>query len=133
MPRFQAKTNAVLDQELEDLRQRLGLRSNQRADLLRELAALAGWCVRQAEKGRRIEARRGREVEALESSLFERLRHKQEQQFGSPIQLGDEEVQRLAAILDRGYTPTPALRKALSRLASARRRPPKLRWEDAPA
>jgi hypothetical protein len=131
MPRFQAQTNPVLDQELEDLRQRLGLRSNQRADLLRELAALAGWVVRQAQRGRSIEARRGREVEELDSALLERLRRKQERQLGSALRLDDEEVQRLAEILDRGYAPTPALRKALSRLGSARRRPPRLRWKDA--
>jgi hypothetical protein len=133
MSRFQAQTNAVLDQELEDLRRRLGLRSNQRADLLRELAALASWVVRQAEEGRRIEARRGSEVETLDSSLLRRLRLKREQHVDGFLQLSDEEVRRLAAILERGYSPTPALRKALSRLGSVRRRPPKLRWDQGPA
>jgi hypothetical protein len=62
MSRFQAELNAVLEEELDDLRERLGLRRNQKAELLREIAALASWVVRQAEVGRRIEARRSRDV-----------------------------------------------------------------------
>ncbi len=48
MSRFQARTSAVLDAELEDLRRRLGPRANQKTELLRELTALAAWVVRQA-------------------------------------------------------------------------------------
>ena len=43
MTRFQALTNAVLDQELEMLREHLGLAPGQKAELLREVAALAAW------------------------------------------------------------------------------------------
>ena len=48
MSRFQALTNAVLDTELDRLRARLGLEPNQKAELLREMAAIAGWVARLA-------------------------------------------------------------------------------------
>jgi len=130
MSRFQAQTNAVIEEELDDLRERLGLRANQRADLLREIASLASWVVRQAEAGRSIEARRGRDVEALGNPLLDRLRERRTAGVAGRIALRDSEVERLAAVLDRGFSPTPALRKALSRLAATKRRPPKLRWRD---
>lgn len=59
MARFQALTNSVLEEELEMLRERLGLDPRQKAELLREVSALAAWVVRQAEQGREIEARHG--------------------------------------------------------------------------
>lgn len=130
MSRFQAQTNAILDEELSDLRERLGLRENQKADLLREIGALAAWVIRQAEAGRRIEARRGRDVEILRSPLLDRLSHKQDRSLSERIDLTDAEVERLAEILDRGFSPTPALRKALSRLADPKRRPPRLHWKE---
>jgi len=130
MSRFQAQTNAVIEEELDDLRERLGLRANQRADLLREIASLASWVVRQAEAGRSIEARRGRDVEALGNPLLDRLRERRTAGVAGRIALRDSEVERLAAVLDRGFSPTKALRKALSRLAATKRRPPKLRWRD---
>ena len=133
MSRFQAQTNAVLDEELDDLRERLGLRENQKADLLRELTEVASWVIRQAEAGRRIEARRGREIETLRSPAIERLRRKQDKSAMARIDLTDTEAKRLAEILDRGFSPTPALRKALSRLADPERRPPRLRWKDTVA
>ena len=133
MSRFQAQLNAVLDEELDDLRERLGLRQNQRADLLREIASLASWVVRQAEAGSSIEARRGRDVEALESPLLDRLRKRRSAGIVGRIELKDSEVERLADVLDRGFSPTPALRKALSRLADPKRRPPKLRWNGGAA
>ncbi|MFY9821934.1 MAG: hypothetical protein WAM82_11160 [Thermoanaerobaculia bacterium] len=132
MSRFQAQTTATLAEELDDLRERLGLRENQRADLLRELAGLSSWVIRQAEAGRRIEARRGREVETLRSPVVERL-HRKRDEVVERIELTDAEVERLAEILDRGFSPPPALRKALSRLAEAKRRPPRLRWKDTAA
>jgi uncharacterized protein (DUF1778 family) len=46
------------------------------------------------------------------------------------IELTDAEVERLAEILDRGFSPPPDLRKALSRLAESKRRPPQLHWKD---
>lgn len=130
MARFQAQTNAVIEEELADLRERLGLRANQRADLLREIASLASWVVRQTEAGRSIEARRGGDVEALRNPALDRLRERRNAGVGGRIALRDSEVERLAAVLDRGFSPTPALRKTLSRLAATKRRPPKLRWRD---
>jgi hypothetical protein len=133
MARFQAQTNAVIEQELDDLRERLGLRRNQRADLLREIASLASWVVRQAEAGRSVEARRGRDVEALVNPTLDRLRERRNARVVGRIALSDSEAERLAAVLDRGFSPTPALRKALLRLAAAKRTPPKLRWRDGAA
>ncbi|HEX8439990.1 hypothetical protein [Archangium sp.] len=129
MSRFQAQTNAVLDQELEELRKRLGLTPSQKADLLREVASLAAWIVRQAEAGRSVEARRGAEVETLTHPVIERLRARHETAVVPRVTLTDAEAERLARILDRGFEPTPALRAALQRLASPKRRPPKLRWK----
>jgi hypothetical protein len=43
--------------------------------------------------------------------------------------LSDAEAIRLAAILDRGFNPSPALRNALENLANSKRRPPKLHWK----
>ena len=133
MSRFQAQTNSVLDQELDDLRERLGLRESQKADLLREIAALASWVVFQAEAGRTIEARQGRQVETLKSPALDRLRHKHEQALLTRIELGAAEVERLAEVLEQGFSPTPALRKALSRLADAKRKAPRLRWKNTAA
>jgi hypothetical protein len=131
--RFQAQTNPILDEELADLRERLGLRENQKADLLRELTTLASWVIRQAEAGRSIEARGGQEVETLRSPALERVRRRSDEGISVRIELTDAEVERLAEILDRGFSPTPALRKALLRLADPNRRPPKLRWKDTAA
>jgi hypothetical protein len=128
MSRFQAQTNAVLDHELEELRQRFGLEPSQKAALLREVAAIAAWVIRQAEAGRSVEARRGTEVEPLKHPIIERLRTRHETAVPH-ITLTDAEVERLARILDRGFEPTPALRAALQNLASSKRRPPKLRWK----
>lgn len=133
MSRFQAQTTAILDEELSDLRERLGLRENQKADLLREIAALAAWVIRQAEAGRRIEARHGRDVETLRSPAIERLSRKRAEGLTGRIELTDAEAERLAEILERGFSPTPALRKALSRLADPKRRPPRLRWKETVA
>lgn len=133
MSRFQAQTTAPLEEELSDLRERLGLRENQKAELLREIAELAAWVVRQAEAGRRIEARRGREVETLRTPVLERLSRKQEEGFASRIVLTDAEVERLAEVLNSGFSPTPALRKALSRLADPERHPPQLHWKETTA
>jgi len=74
MSRFQAITNPVLDEDLEVLRQCLGLRPGQKAELLRELTSLASWVVDQADAGRCIEARQGDRVESLVHPAVERLR-----------------------------------------------------------
>ena len=135
MSRFQARTNAVLDAELEDLRRRLGLRANQRADLLRELTALAAWVVRQAAEGRSVVARDGNDVRKLDHPVIERLRRRRDQGAGSPVrlELDDDETRRLAEILDRGFDPPPALLACLRRLADPKREAPELSWPDAPA
>lgn len=133
MSRFQVQTNTALDEELADLRERLGLRESQKADLLRELAALASWVVRQAEAGRKIEARRGRDVETLRRPAIERLCRQYDEGIVTRIDLTDAEVERLAEILDRGFSPTPALRKALARLAEPNRQPPRLQWKETAA
>ena len=134
MARFQALTNTVLDAELEMLRKHLGLEPSQKADLLREISDLAAWVVRQAEEGREIEARKGDSVEPLVHPALERMRARRSTHLGGPLVLNDREVERLAAILDRPFDPPPALRAALSRLASETRRSPKLRWKrKAPA
>jgi hypothetical protein len=130
MSRFQAQTTAVLDAELADLRERLGLRENQKADLLREIATLAAWVIRQAEAGRRIEARRGRDVETLRSPAIERLSRQRDEGPLGRIELSEVEVEKLAEVLDRGFSPTLGLRKALANLADPKRTPPQLRWKE---
>src|SRR5262245_5682568 len=133
MARFQALTNNVLETELEMLRTRLGLQRSQKAELLREIAALAAWIVRQAEQGRQIEGRRGKQAEPLVHPALERLRSRKAKDIGERLTLSDEEAARLAEVMNRGYRPPPALRKALANLASPKRRPPKLRWKKSAA
>ena len=129
MSRFQAQTNAVLDHELDELRERLGLTRSQKADLLRELTSIASWVIRQAEAGRQIAARHGSDFELLGLPVLERLRKKQDRAGWAAIKLSDLEVERLAGALDEGFSPTPALRRALANLGDPKRRPPKLTWK----
>ena len=103
MSRFQALTNAVLDTELDRLRARLGLEPNQKAELLREMAAIAGWVARQAELGRTIEARRDGESEPLVHPALERLRIPVERSVGARLALSDAEIRRNRS-LHRGIT-----------------------------
>ncbi len=131
MSRFQALTNAVLDAELDQLRTRLGLEPNQKAELLREMAAIAGWVARQTEIGRTIEARRDGESELLVHPALERLRTPVERPVGVRLVLSDAEIRDLAAVFDGGFDPPPALRAALANLARADRRPPPLHWPPA--
>ncbi len=49
------------------------------------------------------------------------------------VELTDAEVERLSEILDLGFFPPPALRKALSRLADSKRRTPQFRWKESSA
>ena len=134
MSRFQAQTNAVLDEELEEARERLGLRPHQKSDLLRELTSLATWVIRQAAEGYRIEARSGGKVEILKSPTLERLQNEEgmseEGMSLEPIRLNDDEVTLLAAILEKQKPLTLAMRASLKRLASSRRKPPRLRWKN---
>lgn len=128
MTRFQAQINAVLDEELDAIRERLGLEPSQKADLLREVTAIAGWVLQQAGSGRAVEARRGGEVVRLEHPAVERLRREQETVALPRLALSDEEARRLAAVLEAPLAPTSALRESLARLADPGRRPPRLRW-----
>jgi hypothetical protein len=111
------------------LRERLGLNPSQKADLLREVAALAAWVVRQAEQGRMVEARRGSEVEPLVHPALERIRGARERPVGRRLELSNAELARLGDVFDRGFDPPPGLRQALAHLATSKRRPPKLRWK----
>jgi len=135
MSRFQAQTNAVLDDELEELRRRLGLRDNQKADLLRELTALAAWVVRQATEGRAVVAHGEDDVRELVHPVIDRIRRIHDQAAAPPtrLELNDDETRRLAEILDRGFDPPPALLQCLRRLADPERHAPELSWTDAPA
>ncbi len=131
MSRFQALTNPVLDAELDLLRELLALAPNQKAELLREVAAIAGWVVRQAKQGRAIEARCDEAVEQLHHPALERLQADRWQPVGDRLTLSTAETRRLAAILDHGFDPPPALRAALAHLAQTNRQPPVLRWPPA--
>ncbi|MBI2377582.1 MAG: hypothetical protein HYV07_26510 [Deltaproteobacteria bacterium] len=135
MSRFQAQTTAVLDHELEDLRRSLGLRDNQKADLLRELTALAAWVVRQTKEGRAVAARGEDDVRELVHPAIDRIRRLRDQAAASPVrlELNDDETRRLAEILDRGFDPPPALIQSLRRLADPERKAPQLTWTKAPA
>jgi len=62
-----------------------------------------------------------------------RLPLRQDRGLSERIDLTDAEVERLAEVMDRGFSPTPALRKALSRLAGPKRRPPRLHWKETTA
>ena len=69
------------------------------------------------------------------TTLYEELAGLRESQSADllRIELSEAEVERLAEILDRGYSPPPALRKALSRLAESKRQAPRLHWKDTAA
>jgi len=127
MARFQALTTAVLDDELEELREALDLKSSQKADLLREVTALASWVVRQAAKGRVVEARAEGRTEVLEHPTLERVRRRATR---APVRLVLDEaaVQRLGDVLDAPFDPPVALRRVLENLSDKKRSAPKLRW-----
>ena len=134
MSRFQAKTSAVLDADLDYLREELGLRANQKADLLRELTTLAAWVVRQAVAGRTVVARGVDDVRELHHPVIEHIRQREVENVVQPqrIELGDDETRQLAEILDREFSPTPALLESLRRLADINRAPPELTWPEVP-
>lgn len=121
MSQFLAQTNTALDRVLNDLRQRLGLGENQQTDLLQRLTTLASWIIEQAENGHRIEVK-----EALD-----RLSGHSEPDLSSRVVLDDDEVRRLAELLDRRFSPTPALRKLLVSLADPDYEPPQLDWANS--
>jgi len=120
---------AEKDAELEMLRK---IRRDLQLELNKAMEGEAewrAWVVRQAEQGREIEARKGESVEPLVHPALERVRARRAKKLGESLALDDREIERLAEILDRPFDPPPALRAALASLASATRRPPKLRWK----
>ncbi|MEZ4266228.1 MAG: hypothetical protein R3F39_07605 [Myxococcota bacterium] len=118
---------------MEELRRGLGLRDNQKADLLRELTSLAAWVVRQATEGRAVLARGDDGVQELVHPVIDRLRRIRDQAATASrrFELNDDETRRLAEILDRGFAPPPALVESLRRLGDPERRAPELTWTDA--
>lgn len=120
MSRFQALTNPVLDQELEELRTELGLRENQKAELLRELSGIASWVL--------LQSRAGRQVEARGSSGTEILQHPLVTARLTRISLTEEEAEQLKSILSTEQIPD-ALKRTLERIAT-RPKAPVLRWPE---
>ncbi|MBU0550464.1 hypothetical protein KJ940_03110 [Myxococcota bacterium] len=110
------------------LQHELGLRSNQKAELLRELTTLAAWIVRQAAEGRAILARDEESTHVLDLPVLDKIRDRGRAPGG--LQLSDEEVKSLVEIMDRAFEPTPALKRALENLGSPNRQPPILAWSD---
>ena len=121
MSRFQAVTSTVLDEQLDNLREEMGLRDNQKAELLRELATITAWVVAQARAGRVVEARGPSGTEVLHHPVVDR---------GVPhrIVLKDDEAARLAELLAAPPKPSAELRATMARLADPNRQPPTIRW-----
>jgi hypothetical protein len=130
MARFQALTNPSLERDLDLVRSNLGLGESHKAELLREMAALAAWILRQSARGMTIEARSGKQVVQCDMPAVTRLREKSAASMAGPIVLCASEMKRLAKVLDEGFKPTDGLRKALANLASPDRKPPAIRWKD---
>lgn len=124
MTRFQALTNAVLDEELENLREAMGLRENQKAELLRELAMITAWVVGQLRAGRVVEARGPEGVEAF--------RHPALTEVAEPVRvmLTEQEARSLAALMEAPPSLSPALLHTLRRVAASAP-PPSLVWPPA--
>ncbi len=76
----------------------------------------------------RLSLRENQKVAAVE-----RLTRRQEAGVLSRIDLEPAEVERLFEILDREFSPTPALRRALASLADPKRKPPRLSWKETAA
>lgn len=138
MARFQAKTNKVLEAELEEVRLHLGLRENQKAELLREITGLAAWVVRQAAQGRHVLARREASNPAHSSESEVSLDHavllklvRTGQAALPQLVLNEEESRRLGEILGSELQPTAELAACLQRLADPEREPPEVVWHDA--
>ncbi len=122
MARFQALTNPLLDAELEQLRQEMGLRENQKAELLREMAAITSWVFAQARAGRSIEARGPDRVEELRHPAL------RARQGLAHVVLSAEEAERLITLMDAETWPNPRLAETLAHLKDPERVAPELRW-----
>lgn len=125
MSRFQAQTSTVLDEELELLREEMGLREHQKAELLREMAAIASWVFTQARAGRVVEARGPDGTERLHHAALRPRRGLE------PVVLAEAEAERLIALLDSDRWPNVAAEETFRRLAAQGREPPSIRWPDA--
>lgn len=130
MSQFQAKTNNIIEQELEYLEKQMGLRHNQKAELLRELANIASWVVRQASRGRVIQAQGSDGIHTLEHPVLQRLQQSEQSKLGEPLRLSDEEVEKMAEILNRNFAPSESLRESLRRITDPDRRPPEIEWRE---
>lgn len=106
---------------IDDVRRRLGLAEHDSDELLSELAALASWVITEADAGRTIDA----------EQVLARLGARRVNTLPTPTRLDDDEVERLAEILDRGFSPTPALRRLLQSLADPDYVPPSPSWSSS--
>jgi hypothetical protein len=120
-----AHTAIAVEQEIEALRERLGLSAEQTGGLLHDLVALASWVIRQAAAGRVIEARGEDGTHALVHPVLMRLNP-----AVTAIVLSDEEAERLEVILERGVSLTPALIEVLEELGRPEQPMPALTWDD---
>ncbi len=113
MTRFQALTNAVLDAELDRIRDAMGLRDNQKAELLRELTLVTAWVVEQLRAGRVVEARGPNGVE--------RFHHPVLTAGANPVRvvLTAREAESLAALLDAPPRMSHELAETLRRVAAS--------------
>lgn len=107
MSQILVQTSTALERVLDDIRRRLGLDEHDDAGLLGELAALTSWVIGKAEAGDPIDAQ----------EVLDRIEARDYQSLRARVMLDDDDVNRLAEILDRGFSPTPALRRLLGSLA----------------
>ncbi len=121
MSRFQAQIDPPTEEELEFLRQRLGLQKNQKANLLREITTLASWCVRLASEGQK-------DLPISSNPVLDSIRRKHNQ--SATLALSVEEAARLREVMETPFVPTAGLKKALARLASVERLPPAISWSE---
>lgn len=118
MSRFQALTNPVLEAELDLIREELGLRENQKAELLRELSSVASWVIHQRRAGRAVLAQSpDGQTEPLPHPLAQTTR----------IVLTEAEANALAKMMEGGTLPD-ALRGRIRELTQ--RPPPALTWRE---
>jgi len=126
MSRFQAQTNAVLELELNRIQAEFGLRNNQKADLLRELSAIASWVIQQSIDGRQVQAKGEDGVQTLQHPILDRLRQSAQQPH--ELKLSEEEVKRLSNLMSGDFEMTSQLKESLRRISSDDRTPPQLIW-----
>ncbi|MEX1362266.1 MAG: hypothetical protein AB1Z98_04025 [Nannocystaceae bacterium] len=120
MSQILVQTSTTLERVLDDIRRRLGLDEHDDAGLLGELAALASWVIGKAEAGHPIDAQ----------EVLDRIETRDHQLLPTRVMLDDDDVNRLAEILDRGFSPTPALRGLLGSLADPDHVAPAVDWGD---